>query len=49
MSKLEQYRTERAEARACGDRDFPTFNEWKRTSRQVREDAEWRIAQNDRD
>ena len=49
MDLIEQYRIERAEARACGDNDFPTFNEWKRTAQQVREDAEWRIAQDDED
>lgn len=25
----ERYREERAEARACGDLDFPTFTEWR--------------------
>jgi len=28
MNSHEIYHEERAEAIACGDRDFPTYNEW---------------------
>lgn len=38
----EQYQLERAEARACGVTDFPTFYEWM-NPQSVREDAELRV------
>jgi len=28
MDSIEIYHEERAEAQACGDRDFPTYSEW---------------------
>ena len=28
MKSIEIYQEERAEARACGDLDFPTYSEW---------------------
>lgn len=43
---LEIYEEERAEARACGDLDFPTYSEWvQNLSDQYaeRKRAEWRI------
>ena len=43
---LEIYEEERAEARACGDLDFPTYSEWMHNlsdSYAERKRAEWRI------
>ena len=41
---LDEFRTERAEARACGDSNFPTFREWKQNyfdPHAERKRAEW--------
>lgn len=45
MDRYQEYREQAAEARACGDRDFPSFSEWQKSAREVREDAEFRVAQ----
>lgn len=43
MDRYQEYREQAAEARACGDRDFPSFSEWQKSAREVREDAEFRV------
>jgi len=41
---LDEFRLERAEARACGASNFPTFSEWKQNYFDAeRKRAEWRI------
>jgi hypothetical protein len=45
MDRYQEYREQAAEARAYGDRDFPSFSEWQKSAREVREDAEFRVAQ----